>query len=131
MATISERASSNTATASPNISAPSLAKSVGLLSLHAGGAGGDAQYFGVSSGVSLARMIETAVYDNARPSSNLNLPEEMTESPFSPNGTEAGAAIAPLPSLETGASFIGAYLSHVHTNFPFLSKYVNGEVYYL
>jgi hypothetical protein len=96
-----------------------LANSFGLLSLHAGA---DPQYFGVSSGVSLARMIETAVYDNARPSFNLSLPSEIAQSPFSNSSPAPPPMIAPLPSLENGRSFIDAYLSYIHTSFPFLSR---------
>lgn len=97
---------------------PNLANSVGLLSLHAAA---EPQYFGVSSGVSLALMIETAVYEKARPSSSLSLAPE-TDSPFSTSSPRGQTTIAPLPSLEQGTSFIDAYLSHIHPQFPFLSK---------
>lgn len=67
-------------------------------------------------------MIEAAIYENARPSSDLSLPAEMAESPFAGNGTEAQSLTAPLPSSEKGATFIEAYLAYVHTSFPFISK---------
>jgi hypothetical protein len=98
--------------------APNLANSIGYLSLQAAA---EPQYFGVSSGVSLALMIETAVYDKARPSSGFNLPSEG-EGLFSSDSPRPQTAIIPLPSLEKGASFIDAYLSTIHPNFPFLSK---------
>jgi hypothetical protein len=115
-----------TATSMDN-AAPNLANSVGLLSLHAGG--GDPQYFGVSSGVSLARMIETAVYENARPSSNLSVLADMTESSFLSAGQGIQSTVAPLPSSEIGASFISAYLSYIHPNFPFISKKILWEAH--
>jgi hypothetical protein len=99
-----------------------------LLSLHAGGA--DPQYFGVSSGVSLARMIETAVYESAAPSSNFNLPGEMTDSPFPSNESGAQTKAAPLPSTEKGTSFINAYLSYIQPNFPFMFKKKIWEVHW-
>jgi Fungal Zn(2)-Cys(6) binuclear cluster domain len=98
--------------------APNLASSVGLLSLHAGA---DPQYFGVSSGVSLARMLEIAVHENARPYS-LSMPAEIAESPFSNTSVDARPKMASLPSMEDGSSFINAYLSYIQTSFPFISK---------
>jgi hypothetical protein len=128
MATRPERETAvNSSVTSPSTAAPYLADSVGLLSLHAGGA--DPQYFGVSSGVSLARMIETAVYENAAPSSNFGLSANMPNSPFHGNGPGAQTKTAPLPSLETGATFIKAYLSYIQPNFPFLSKRKLWEVH--
>ncbi|EXJ73456.1 uncharacterized protein A1O5_03217 [Cladophialophora psammophila CBS 110553] len=99
---------------------PNLASSVGLLSLHAAA---EPQYFGVSSGVSLALMIETAVYEKARPISCLSLPSETVESPFSGSSQRGSTAAASSPPLEKAASFVTAYLSYIHPNFPFLSKH--------
>lgn len=101
-----------------NHAAPNLVSSVGLLSLHAGA---DPQYFGVSSGVSLARMLEIAVHENARPYS-LSVPAEMADSPFSDNSSEARPKTASLPSAENGSSFIDAYLSYIQPSFPFISQ---------
>ncbi|OAL18386.1 hypothetical protein AYO22_10706 [Fonsecaea multimorphosa] len=101
-------------------STPNLASSVGLLSLQAAA---EPQYFGVSSGVSLALMIESAVYEKARPLSSLSLPAETVESPFASSSRSAHpTAIAPLPPVEKATSFMTAYLSYIHPNFPFLSK---------
>jgi hypothetical protein len=74
-------------------------------------------------------MIETAVYENARPSSNLSVLADMAESPFPGAGPGAQNAVAPLPSLEIGASFITAYLSYIHPNFPFISKKMLWEIH--
>lgn len=109
---------SHVTTSSLNNAAPNLANSVGLLSLHAGA---DPQYFGVSSGVSLARMLEIAVHENARPDS-MNIPSEIAESPFSNTSSEVPPKLAALPSTEIGATFIDSYLSYVQISFPFLSK---------
>jgi hypothetical protein len=119
-ATTAGGTAANITATSPETAIPHLASSVGLLSLRAGGA--DPQYFGVSSGVSLARMIKTAVYENAAPSSNFSLPSKMTDSLFPSNSSGAQTETAPLPSLENGASFINAYLSYIQPNFPFMFK---------
>ncbi|OAP64027.1 hypothetical protein AYL99_03254 [Fonsecaea erecta] len=101
-------------------STPNLASSVGLLSLQAAA---EPQYFGVSSGVSLALMIESAVYEKARPLSSLSLPAETVESPFASSSRGAiPTATAPLLPVEKATSFLAAYLSYIHPNFPFLSK---------
>jgi hypothetical protein len=110
---------SNPASITLDSASPNLANSVGLLSLRAGG--GDPQYFGVSSGVSLARMIETAVYENARPS-NLKELADMNDSSFPGDDTGAQTKVAPLPSPEVGAPFVTAYLSYIQPNFPFIPK---------
>ncbi|OAL35927.1 hypothetical protein AYO20_04833 [Fonsecaea nubica] len=101
-------------------STPNLASSVGLLSLQAAA---EPHYFGVSSGVSLALMIESAVYEKSRPLSSLSLPAEPVTSPFASN-SQSGPPIgtAPLPPLEKATPFLIAYLSYIHPNFPFLSK---------
>jgi hypothetical protein len=67
-------------------------------------------------------MIETAVYENARPSSNLSVLGDMSESSFPNEGIGTHTKISPLPSLEIGASFVNAYLSYIHPNFPFIPK---------
>jgi hypothetical protein len=67
-------------------------------------------------------MIETAIYNNARPTTSLSLPTEMNESPFLSSDSEAQPAVASLPPHETGALFVNAYLSYIHPGFPFLSK---------
>jgi hypothetical protein len=67
-------------------------------------------------------MIETAVYNDARPSTDFNMPAEIDESPFPSNSPGGQIKMAPLPSLEVGASFINAYMSYIQPNFPFMSK---------
>jgi hypothetical protein len=105
-------------TATSSTTAPNFANSVRYLSLQAAA---EPQYFGVSSGVSLAHMIEAAVYSKARPSSSLNLSVE-TDSLPSTNSPKAQITIAPLPSLNEGVPFINTYLSTIHPDFPFLFK---------
>lgn len=74
-------------------------------------------------------MIETAVYENARPSSNLSVLADMTESPFPADESGAQTKVAPLPPPEIGASFITAYLSYIQPNFPFIPKAVLWEAH--
>jgi hypothetical protein len=119
IAVLSEgESTSHIASTSLNDAPPNLASSVGLLSLHAGA---DPQYFGVSSGVSLARMLEIAVHENARPYS-LSVPAEMADSPVSDQSADAQPRMACLPSVGNGLSFINAYLSYVQPSFPFISR---------
>jgi hypothetical protein len=120
-----EETTSHTTATSPNNATPNLASSVGLLSLHAGA---DPQYFGVSSGVSLARMLEIAVHENARPY-NLSLLADTADSPFSNSSSESRIKLASLPSLKNGLSFVKAYLSYVHPSFPFIPKMKLWEIH--
>ena len=103
---------------SPPAAASNFANSVRNLSLQAAA---EPQYCGVSSGVSLAHMIETAVYSKARPSSSLNLSVETDSGP-STNIPKAQITTAALPSFKDGVAFIDAYLSTIHPDFPFLSE---------
>jgi hypothetical protein len=98
--------------------APNFANCVRNLSLQAAE---EPQNFGVSSGVSLAHMIEAAVYSKASPSSSLNLSVETDSGP-STNTLKAQITTAALPSFKEGVPFINAYLSTIHPDFPFLSK---------
>jgi hypothetical protein len=74
-------------------------------------------------------MIERSVYENARPSSNLSALADMTEGSFPNAGLGTQSTVAPLPPPEIGASFVTAYLSYIHPNFPFVSKNVLWEAH--
>ncbi len=95
-----------------------LVHGVGFLSLCATA---EPHYFGPSSGVSLAQLMETAVYEKLQPLSMSGLPSPE-DRPFASHSPTARTRMAPLPSLEKGAQFIEEYLERIHTNFPFLSK---------
>ena len=95
-----------------------LVSGVGLLSLCATA---EPHYFGEGSGVSLAQLVEAAVYEKLRPLSMVVLPSSE-ESPFSCHSPTPSTPKAPLPPSQKGAIFLNTYLTRVHSTYPFLSR---------
>jgi hypothetical protein len=101
-----------------------LTHGLGLLSSCAAA---EPHYFGFSAGLSLAHFVQVAIVSGTN-SADVSLPL-LADRPFSNLALNASTTLATLPSFNTGASYIHAYLSLIHPLYPFLNRFFLWELH--
>ncbi|CAK7230265.1 hypothetical protein SBRCBS47491_007528 [Sporothrix bragantina] len=100
-----------------------LVTGMGLLSSCAAA---EPHYFGFSAGLSLAHFVQVALDFGSVTSADVVSLPLLTDRPFANQALHQqcskGAVPAALPSQQTGASYIRAYLQLVHPLYPFLDR---------